>query len=42
MSVQPGDIVGVITPKTRGNGARSRLSLRFDWHHKMVHRATTT
>ena len=31
MSVQPGDIVGVSTPKTGGNGARSRLRLRFNW-----------
>ena len=30
MSVQPGDIVGVSTPKTRGNGTRSRLRLRFN------------
>ena len=30
MSVQPGDIVGVSTPKTGGNRARSRLRLKFN------------
>ena len=30
MSVQPGDIVGVSTPTIGGNGARSRLRLRFN------------